>query len=304
MVDDHDAARRGIRSVLTGDPSLDVVGEAVDGTEAIQKSQDLRPDIILLDITLPATSGLQAAEHIRGVSPDSRIILARERAEAKFRGLLLQLQDEERRRLARELHDSAGQLLAALNMILTPLESEAGRTTANVETTIKESLTLVDQLSRELRTISYLLHPPLLDEAGLSSALRQYLEGFMERSKIEVRFECPEDFGRLHQDLETAVFRVVQECLTNIHRHSGSPVAGVRLSRSDHEVRLEVADQGKGIPPEKRKAMDSGGMAGVGIRGMRERIRQLGGSLEINSDTRGTITSVWLPIPDAPSAAA
>jgi signal transduction histidine kinase len=162
----------------------------------------------------------------------------------------------------------------------------------------------VQELSRELRTISHLLHPPLLDEVGLASGLRSYLEGFTERSKIRVDLELPEDLGRLQQDSETAIFRIVQECLTNIHRHSESPVARIRISRSDGRVSLEVEDRGKGILSEKREAFDSGGTAGVGIRGMRERLRQLGGTLEINSSGRGTVVVARLPVVSTPLVAA
>jgi len=211
-------------------------------------------------------------------------------------GKLLHMQDEERRRLARELHDSAGQILAALSMNLTPLESEHGRVSPGAAKAVEESLRLVNELSKDLRTISHLLHPPLLDEVGLSSALSLFLEGFTERSGIKVDFAFPNDFGRLSQDLETAVFRVVQECLTNIHRHSGSPLAKIRIARSDGHVRIEVEDRGKGIPPEKRSAMDSVGTPGVGIRGMRERLRQLGGILEIKSNGEGTIVLAQLPV--------
>jgi PAS domain S-box-containing protein len=211
-------------------------------------------------------------------------------------GQLLHLQDEERRRIARELHDSAGQTLAALNMNLSPLENENGGISPTAAKAIKESLDLIDGLSRELRTISHLLHPPLLDEVGLSSALRVFLEGFTERSKIDVSVDIPQDFGRLPQDLETAVFRIVQECLTNIHRHSGSPVAKVRITRRDGQVRVEVVDRGRGIPPEKQKAMESGAKLGVGMRGMRERIRQLGGSLDVTSGSNGTVVVARLPI--------
>ncbi len=161
---------------------------------------------------------------------------------------------------------------------------------------IRESVGLVQELSRELRTISHLLHPPLLDEVGLALALRSYLDGFTERRKIKVDLELPDDLGRLPQELETAIFRIVQECLTNIHRHSQSPVARIRITRSDGQVSLEVEDRGRGIPPEKRQVMDSEGTAGVGIRGMRERLRQLGGSLEINSNDTGTVVAARLPV--------
>jgi PAS domain S-box-containing protein len=231
----------------------------------------------------------------------------RRRAEESLRlltGRLLQMQDEERRRIARELHDSAGQILAAIDMKLTPLEE--ADLSPGTSTAIRESLALVNELSRELRTISHLLHPPLLDEVGLSSALRYYIEGFTERSNIAVDFDIPEDFGRLSQDMEVAIFRFVQECLTNIHRHSGSPVARVRIARLDDQVRIEVEDRGCGIPLEKRRAMNSVGVAGVGIRGMRERIRQLGGSLEINSggNAQGTVLTAHLPVTHPPASAA
>jgi PAS domain S-box-containing protein len=227
-----------------------------------------------------------------------RDITERKRAEESLRLLsaqLLHLQDQERRRIARELHDSAGQILAALGMNLA-LVSENGTIAPRAAKAIQESVGLVQQLSRELRTISHLLHPPLLDEVGLASGLRSYLEGFTERSKIRVDLELPEDLGRLQRDSETAIFRIVQECLTNIHRHSESQVARIRIKRTDSEVSLEVEDSGKGIPAEKRQAMDSGGTAGVGIRGMRERLRQLGGSLEINSNDTGTVVVARLPV--------
>lgn len=228
-----------------------------------------------------------------------RDITERKRAEESLRllsGQLLHLQDQERRRIARELHDSAGQILAALGMNLSLVGSENGNIAPRAAKAIQESVGLVQELSRELRTISHLLHPPLLDEVGLASGLRSYLEGFTERSKIRVDLEMPEELGRLQQDFETAIFRIVQECLTNIHRHSESPVARIRISRSDSQVSLEVEDRGKGIPSEKREALDSGGTSGVGIRGMRERLRQLGGTLEINSSGRGTVVVARLPV--------
>jgi signal transduction histidine kinase len=228
-----------------------------------------------------------------------RDITERKRTEESLRllsGQLLYLQDQERRRIARELHDSAGQILAALGMNLSLLESENGNIVPRASKALRESIDLVQELSRELRTISHLLHPPLLDEVGLASCLRSYLEGFTERSKIKVDLELPGDLGRLPQDFETALFRIVQECPTNIHRHSKSPVARIRIRRSDGLLSLEVEDRGKGIPPGKREAMESGGSPGVGIRGMRERLRQLGGSLEINSSDGGTVVIARLPV--------
>ncbi|HEV2398808.1 MAG TPA: MHYT domain-containing protein [Candidatus Sulfotelmatobacter sp.] len=215
-------------------------------------------------------------------------------------GRLLQLQDEERRRIARELHDSAGQLLAALSMKLSPL-ADAGNGLSDTRKQIQQSLDLVNELSKEIRTISHLLHPPLLDEVGLSSALRQYIEGFADRSKIKIDLSIPENFGRLARELETTVFRVVQECLTNIHRHSGSATAKVRIARYGSDIRIEVEDEGKGMSIEKQREMDLTGIQGVGIRGMRERVRKFDGVLGFYSagEGKGMLVTVVLPIEHA-----
>jgi signal transduction histidine kinase len=207
---------------------------------------------------------------------------------------LLQLQDEERRRLARELHDSVGQLLAGLSMNISVLQSTPlGETAAAV---LAENASLVDQISREIRTMSHLLHPPLLDEVGLASALRWYVEGFSERSKIAVDLEIAGDFGRLDSDMEIAIFRIVQECLTNVHRHSGSSRAEVRLAHDNGRIRVEIKDAGKGIPVEKLKSLSFSGRMGVGFRGMRERIAQLDGTLEIQSDEPGCVVKATIPV--------
>src|SRR5713101_5916707 len=211
---------------------------------------------------------------------------------------LLQLQDEERRRFARELHDSVGQSLAGLTLNLSAVRTDIERL-AKTANALSESEAMVQEMSKEVRTISYLLHPPMLDEAGLASALRWYVEGFTQRSKIQVEAEFPDDFGRLSQELETAVFRVVQECLTNIHRHSGSPTAKVSIARFNGLVRVEVSDRGKGITPEKRREMEASGTLGVGLRGMRERILQLGGNIKIDSNSPGTVVRVQVPVADA-----
>lgn len=213
---------------------------------------------------------------------------------------LLQLQDEERRRIARELHDSVGQALAALNMNLFSLGAHLERL-AKAASLVSDSTALVNDVTKDIRTISHLLHPPLLDETGLGSALKWYIEGFTERSKINVELELPENLDRLPRDLETAIFRLVQECLTNIHRHSGSSLAKIVIARSENEIRVEVEDHGKGISPEKKTQFLTNGTSGVGIRGMRERLHQLGGTLEISSEGIGKGTTVTASLPLANS---
>lgn len=227
-----------------------------------------------------------------------REVLERKQAEEGLRELtskLLKLRDDERRRLARELHDSVGQLLAILTMNVSKIQAEASNLSESAASAASESIECVSQISSEIRTISHLLHPPLLDELGLRSALMLYVEGLSTRSGIETTLELAPDLNRLPGDLELAVFRIVQECLTNVHRHSGSKTAAIRVFISPEAVRLEVQDRGKGIPPEKLQELRSFG-SGVGLRGMRERVRQLGGTLDLISDTEGTIVVTNLPI--------
>jgi len=208
---------------------------------------------------------------------------------------LLQIQDEERRRIARELHDSAGQTLAVMQINLAQLVKRAQQNApelANGTAGIEE---LARQLSQEIRTTSYLLHPPLLDETGLSGALSWYTEGLHARSGLEISLILSEGLGRLPSDIELVVFRLVQECLTNIHRHSQSKKAEIRISRKETELMLEVLDWGKGISPERLARIQSRG-SGVGMPGMRERVRQFGGSMHIESGESGTTISFRIPI--------
>jgi len=211
---------------------------------------------------------------------------------------LLRSQDEERRHIARELHDSAGQTLAVLGMNVTQLVRHAERVARVAPELAKqgeEIECIVQQLNREIRTASYLLHPPLLDESGLSSALSGYVQGFTERSGVVTTLDIAEHFGRLPSDMELAIFRLVQEALTNIHRHSDSKTASVYVSLEEQSVRVEVTDRGKGIPPEQLIAIQTG-TSGVGIRGMQERLRHLGGTISIESSGSGTRVLASLPI--------
>ena len=221
---------------------------------------------------------------------------ASEKALRQLSSRLLQLQDEERRRMARELHDSTGQILTALTMKLGVLRRSVGALDIKTSKALSESLALAEQCSREVRTFSYLLHPPLLDEEGLASALGWYVEGFTGRSGINVELDVAVEFGRLSQELEMTLFRVVQESLTNIHRHSTGRRATIRVVRDEAEVRLEVKDDGRGMDARTLEKVSRGvSTLGVGICGMRERVWQLGGELQIESSPRGTTVTVVLP---------
>jgi len=205
---------------------------------------------------------------------------------------LLKLQDEERRRIARELHDSTGQNLAAMKIVLDQMAPESkGR---KIGTMVDELTTLNNDVSRQLRTMSYLLHPPLLDEAGLPSALKWYVEGFEQRSGIKVGLDLGPDFGRLSAEMEIALFRVAQESLTNIHRHSGSDTAQIRLRRDSERVVLDIIDQGKGITSSGIR--DGSVIPGVGLMGIRERIQQFRGNAEIVSTVAGTTVTATIPL--------
>jgi PAS domain S-box-containing protein len=210
---------------------------------------------------------------------------------------LLQLQDEERRRLGRELHDSLAQSVLAVNLNL----AQATRSLTSLDERSRHSLSearrVLAEMSREIRTLSYLLHPPLLDELGLVSAVKEYAEGFSERSGIRLELDVQAGFGRLPQEAETALFRIVQESLANIQRHSGAPTAKIQLRGDSTCVNLEVCDRGRGMGKEAiERGNGSGTRLGVGILGMRERMTQLGGKLEIESSSSGTTVRVSLPL--------
>jgi len=223
-----------------------------------------------------------------------REIAERKRVEEDLReltGRLLQLKDEEQRRLARELHDSVGQLLVALSMNQSQILSDPQLTPA-IAKLIDQNASFVSHLSTEIRTISHLLHPPLLDEVGLSAGLRGFVEGFCDRSKLAVELEISPNLPRFQPDLETAIFRIVQECLTNIYRHSGSDRAIVRLSTDSSQISLEVRDFGTGTAPHTIQNLQSG----VGLRGMHQRVLQLRGSLEITSAAPGVRVVAIFPL--------
>ncbi len=245
-------------------------------------------------IQIPGPDG-KAARSI-GVSHD---ITEQVRAEEELRQLssrLLQLQDEERRRIARDLHDSVSQKLLSINLNLAQFTKSHDLGSKRARQILVDTRRTVRDLSREIRSLSYLLHPPLLDELGLASAIEQYAEGFSQRSGIAMEFEMPSEIGRLPKESEMALFRIVQEALGNIQRHSGSRRGKIRLAREGEDIVMEITDEGRGMGSENlSKRLARSGTLGVGILGMRERMRQLRGRLEITSSDRGTTIRAVLP---------
>ncbi|HEY6073744.1 MAG TPA: ATP-binding protein [Anaerolineales bacterium] len=261
------------------------------GREAVQGQFQLRRcdgELVPVACSLALLSGDQttAGVLITDLTPQRhQVVLARR---------LLQVQDEERRRIARDLHDSAGQLLAAVSMNLDKIAVEAAKLSPEAALCVRQNIAMVQEINNEIRTISHLLHPPMLEEAGLPSVLRWLVDGFAQRSNIQTTLEISEDFQRLPPAMELAVFRVIQECLTNVHRHSGSLSCTVKIVRGDDQVRIEIRDRGRGIPNTHLSNLPAS--SGVGIRGARERIQQLGGTLEIASSPEGTTITATLPV--------
>ncbi len=273
-------------------------GERVDHFETVRK----RKDGGLVNISLTISPLKDDSGRVIGASKVARDVTDRKEAErarqnAEIASKLVQVQDAERRRIARELHDGVGQLMAAIAMNASRVFREKDRLSDDASRGVIENMSMIEQANSDIRTVSYLLHPPMLDEIGLSSAVSWFVEGFSQRSKITVTLLIEPDFGRLPQEQELALFRVVQECLTNIHRHSGSSTATVRLSRTAEEVTLEVSDNGTGIGEEVKKKIASGISAGVGMRGMQERIKLMRGRMVVDSSPSGTSVLVTLPTP-------
>ncbi len=272
-------------------------GERIEHFETVRVTKDGSR----IDVSLTISPIRDAQGRVSGASKVARDITARKKVEeaikeSELSARLLQLQDEERRRIARELHDGVGQLLTAMSMNAARLDTEKTQLSEEAAHCAEENSNLIHQASSEIRTVSYLLHPPLLDEMGLESALKWYVDGFAERSKIHARLELPKNWERLAQDCELCLFRIAQECLTNIHRHSGSSTATVKLSRTPDQVRLEVIDQGHGISKQSQSRVFAGESTGVGLRGMRERLRQLGGGLQIRSSDKGTTVTATIAL--------
>jgi signal transduction histidine kinase len=223
--------------------------------------------------------------------------LERQNAES-YRALsarILELQDVERRKIARELHDSVGQYLTGLKLNLGHLQTSNATADADNPGLLSETIELMDRAIGEVRTISHLLHPPLLDELGFDSAARWYVEGFSKRSGIEVRLQAGDTEERLPKPVELALFRVLQEALTNVHRHANARLIRVVITCTDKEAVLVVQDDGKGIPREVLERFRAGLASGIGLAGMRERLAELGGALEVQSGAVGSTLRATLP---------
>ena len=242
---------------------------------------------------------MRTRELVRTLSSLQAEVKVRKEAEGKMRELsarLLHLQDEERRRIARDLHDTTGQTLSALRMTSDALK-RTEELTPRSRKLCEDIDALAEEALNEIRTTSHLLHPPLLDEIGFASAARWFVEGLGRRSRIEIDADI-QFSERLPSTLELTLFRVLQESLTNIHRHSGSATASIRCEKTDGNVTLTIKDSGKGISPDVLALFERDGVAtGVGLAGMRERVRELGGCLGIDSGPHGTQVIVSIPIP-------
>jgi signal transduction histidine kinase len=295
--DEWPSARARLKGETTVNEVIDI--EAFDGSRKIVATsaaplRDLDDRITGAVVTLDDVSAQKKAER------ELHDSLSQMRA---LSGRLMRAQDDERRRIAQMLHETTAQDLAALKMMLARLSRTVGSTIPETDrSALTGSIELAERSITGVRTLSYLLHPPFLDEMGLVSALRWYAEGFAERSAIAVDLDLPASFERLEQDVETALFRVVQEALINVHRHADSPRASIRLRRTGEGLTLEVEDSGHGIPTERLEQLPvGGGVLGVGVAGMRERLKQLGGTLDIESGEHGTVVRARVPLVAQPA---
>ncbi len=337
LIEDSEAYRFIIHDTLIRQsPGRFQLTSAQNLAEGLRLLRQSTPDVILLDLGLPETSGFLTFQRIQAAAPKAPIIILtavddetlamravregaqdfivkedasretltrairyaieRNRTDQSLRelsGRLLKVQDDERRRIARELHDVTAQNLAALGMNLAQLQTLIATQPSRAQTVLADCRAAVEQCTSEVRTLSYLLHAPLLDELGLTDAIRDYADGFSRRSHIRVDLEIAPNFPRLTPDQELALFRILQEALSNVHRHSQSPTASVRLTVDGRSIALTVEDRGRGVP--EGVTIDSA--LGVGLQGMRERMRQLGGRLELAlRPAGGACVTATLPI--------
>jgi signal transduction histidine kinase len=225
-------------------------------------------------------------------------IKERQRAERDLRNLsakVLTIQDEERRRIARDLHDGVGQTLTSALMAVSQATSCPEPLPTGCQSGLRDTEDLLQHAVREVRTVSHLLHPPLLDESGLLSAVRWYAEGFSKRSRVKLTLQLDEQTERFGQDVETGLFRILQEALTNVHRHSGAEAVHIRITSTRGRLRMSIQDDGKGIPSDAL-LVTANGRQGVGLSSMRERSALLGGTFNVETNTRGTVIVVSVPL--------
>lgn len=289
------SARRPITALRRG-------GDEFPAEASISKL-DVGGQLVFTVILRDITERVEAARQLRQANDQLELRVRERTAELaaaneslrELSGRLLRLQDEERRRIARELHDSTAQNLFLLIAQLTRMRNVNAGSQPDSDNLLAQCLRLAEQTTSEIRTLSYLLHPPLLEEFGLAAALRWYADGFSRRSGISVDLDVDPELGRLPAEVELTVFRIVQESLANVHRHSQSPTARITVRREDGQLKLSVADQGRGIPHHILE-FNRPTPLGVGIAGMRERVRQLGGCLDLRSDSEGTTVTAILPL--------
>ena len=264
-------------------------GRTEDNREGDLRARRLDSSVISVRVSLTALSGDSS---FTGLLVSD---LTSEKSYAELASRIQHVQDEQQRKIARELHDSVGQLLAAIAMDLSQLDQEAsGFSPASLDK-ISDCRAMIDEVSREIRTISHLLHPPLLDVAGLGSAIRWYVDGFSHRSQIKVDVQIDPEMGRLPGETEMCLFRIVQESLTNVYRHSGSDFCSITIRRDCERLHMEIRDTGKGFPDPGER-----GGTGLGFRGMKERLRLIGGTLEVRSTDSGTVVAVVVPLGSMP----
>jgi len=280
----REAARREGLQMASFRPILSIEKQILGALALSYPQRQRRPE--------PDSEMMERAIHLAAIAIEC---YRNEQELREFSRRLSQSQDDERRRIARELHDSTGQKLSVLAMNLALVENQASTSGAGFNKALSECSTLTRDISDEIRTLSYLLHPPLLDECGLESAIQMYMSGINRREGLEVELEMPRHLRRLSEEAELAIFRIVQASLTNIHLHSGSDKARIKFEQIREGLKVTIRDYGRGIPEGVLDRSPLGEGAGVGIVGMKERLKQLGGRLEIETGERGTQVTAVIP---------
>src|SRR5215469_2271742 len=274
---------------LTGPHSMEVAGIALDVVWAMEHEQE--------HVEIQRLMRVQNQELDQRFKERTALLERTANESMRLASRIMQVQDEERRKLARELHDGMGQYLSAIKIHLDTLLGQTSPKNRVTRAALSSCVEMTELCLSEARTLSHLMHPPLLDEVGLLSAVRWYVEGFVKRSGIEVKMQLPENLPRLQRNMELALFRVLQESLTNVHLHSECSLAEINIEANQRDVVLKVKDNGKGMPAERvRQLHEVSAGVGVGLAGMRERVRDLGGYLDVASSKRGTIITAVAPI--------